>query len=70
MDKYLNGYAQLTSFKWHSEKAFKYAEYVYEGRVREGVSQWEGFGRLSEGADNQITVGYFQGFKTIQGKFI
>ena len=69
-DKYFNGFVRITAFTWHSERSYKFIEYIYEGRLDRGLTNFRGFGRFLDASQNKITTGYFNGFKAIHGQFI
>ena len=65
------GYARVMSYK---EKQCcggdKYTNYLYEGRIDGGINKFNGFGRLINGDDNYLSIGWYQDFQMLNGQFI
>ena len=69
--QYLNGYAQVIAYTWDSSKLrTKIVNYIYEGQLSKGIKNHKGFGRIINGVEDFLAIGYFSGPQTLQGQFI
>lgn len=67
----MNGYARVVVYTWDtSSLRMRRVIQVYEGGLNKGLNNHHGFGRIIDGLQDYLAVGYFNGPRILQGQYL